>query len=219
MPSSGTSKHPQRCQYKEGKRRCVRNAVDGSNPALCNTHRVMFADVGRQQTSGRVPGKMGGVLEVLTDLLSGERVSRSRVEAAVNDLFQGAWDLGGFMAQGYSPTIPHQDPGIDWDNLDGSNPNAQQRQQARGPRPPPGYRYVDEEAIQLREARRRARVVLGFAESVPITADELKRTYRTLVTKHHPDHASGEADRRAREEKTRMINAARDILQAEIEAR
>lgn len=178
----------------------MRNAIDGSNPALCNTHRVVFADIGRPPQ--RVPGQ--AAVDVLEDLLAGEPVTRGRINEAISDLF-GAWSMGGNIAQGYYPDI---DPGSARSD---TPPNFRPPSDFR---PPPGWPFggmppIDPAIAELQEARRRARQVMGFAATEPLTKETLKARYRELMKKHHPD-------RGGTEEKTRLINAANDVLEAEL---
>jgi hypothetical protein len=172
----------------------VRNAIEGSSPALCNTHRVVFADVGRPPQ--RVPGQTA--IDVLNDLLSGQRVSRDRVKDAVGDLF-AAWSMGGNIAQGYYPDISGQDAPT------GDPFRDFHREQGRQRRSP----QFDPELAELQEARRRARIVMGFAETEPITREQLRARYRDLVRKHHPDLGGSL-------EKMKLVNAANDVLEAEL---
>lgn len=202
MPSpNGKTPRIPRCSYKEGGRRCIRNAIGDSNPPLCNTHRVMFADIGKPSQAR--PGQ--GLVDVIGDLLNGDKVSRDRLEQAAAEVFGGGWNLGGFMAGGYSPEIPHVPP----NNNQGFN----------NPPPPRWWRrqQVDPLELELAEARRGARVVLGFAATEPITIDQLKATHRKLVVANHPDRAKDDTDRRRRTEKMMNINAANDILLAELD--
>lgn len=175
--------------------------MGATNPPLCNTHRVMFADVGRPPRPGQA------VADVLGDLLSGQRVSRERLEQAAAEVLNGAnWNLGGFMAGGYSPEIPHVPP------------------TDRGPFKWPfgGFRehrqqQVDPQQLELLEVRRLSRVELGFAATEPITLEQLKSTHRKLVVAHHPDRAKNDVDRARRTEKMMRINAANDVLLDEID--
>lgn len=175
----------------------MRNGAAGTNPALCKVHQVVFAEAGRPPAP-RPPAV--AAFEVLEDLLSGERVSRARVESAISELFSG-WTMGGNIAQGYYP------------DLDPSAPQPGFRPPS-GFRPPPGWPFqgapgappFDPEAAELAEARRRARLVMGFAASEPITREILRARHRELVRKHHPDRG-GDL------EKMKLVNAANDVLE------
>jgi hypothetical protein len=208
MPSSeGKKPRIPRCSYKEGGRRCIRNAVDGSTPALCNAHRVLFADMGRPPERSRSSVR-DELADVLGDLLAGNKVSRDRIESVASELMGGAWNLGGIMG-GYMPNIPHVPP----------NPNARPWSGAfagafRGAgRPPP----VDPQVIEMADLRRAARIELGFAATEPLSLEQLKATHKKLVITHHPDRGKDDVDRRRRTEKMMRINAANDILVDELD--
>jgi hypothetical protein len=202
-----------RCSYIEGGRRCVRNGVPHTNPPLCNVHVIVFSDMGRP------PEPRSKVTDVLEDLLSGQRISRSDVEGAVSELF-GNWAMGGNVAQGYYPDIG-EDGRTVHDEGRTANPNFVP---PSGFHPPPGWwpfgrgrgqsspPPIDPEAAELAEARRRARQILGFAASEPVTADTLRVRYRKLARVHHPDVRGGNA------EKMKIINDANDVLEHELAA-
>jgi hypothetical protein len=175
----------------------VRNAVDGSNPPLCNTHRVVFADIGR--TPARVPGQ--AAVDLLGDLLSGQKVSRDRVQDAINDLLGGAWQMGGGMAGGYYPEDDGAGVDTEWTPHNSGGPHDRRHHRHAS--------SFDPEAAELAEARRRARIVMGFAASERITLEQLRVTYKKLARKHHPDLGG---DR----EKMTQVNAANDVLEAEL---
>lgn len=59
--------------------------------------------------------------------------------------------------------------------------------------------------LEARLEFQRAKVVLGFAESEPITADMVKERRKVLARKHHPDRGGDPA-------KMTAINAACDVL-------
>lgn len=214
MPSSRprsksrASNRPDRCAFSEGGRRCIRNAAAGTNPPLCNTHVVVVAGMGRPQQGSKVA-------EVIDNFLSGGRVTREQLEDAANEIF-GSWGIGGNIAGGYYPPADGQGAG-------------QQRGARGGPaspgfrppfgfRPPPGWPFgqqaepeEDPQFAELEAKVKQARVVLGFAATEPIDRDKLKKRYRELAMRHHPDRPGGDRT------KMEQINAAKDLIESLME--
>ena len=58
---------------------------------------------------------------------------------------------------------------------------------------------------------RTGNVVLGFAETEPIDQDKLKKRYRELAMRHHPDRPGGNRT------KMEQFNAARDLIESLME--
>lgn len=211
------SNRPVRCSYVEGGRRCVRNAADATNPPpLCNAHVVLFAEIGKP------PRGESMVHDILDDLMSGERVTRTQVEGAIQELFGnfvGGGLGGGGMAQGYYPDIDPQtgrtvhdtsrsppntghfrppagfpSPGGIWEQFFGRH--------AKDYEPPPSP-----EQLELERAVKQAKTVLGFAESEPIDREKLKARYRELAKRHHPDRGGDE-------DKMKIINDAVGVIES-----
>lgn len=125
----------------------------------------------------------------------------------------GSWRVGGSMAEGYHPTEGAA-RGTRWFDplvaqIFGQQPGQgpQQQRHRAGHRPPPDPHA--EAAAQLAAARRRARQILGFAATEPITEAAIKVRYRKLAQIHHPDKGGSL-------EKMTELNAAADILYAEL---
>lgn len=207
MPSSGSKKTNRiaRCAYVEQGRRCVRNAVPGTNPALCNVHMVVFQDMGRP------PPQRSAVNDVLEDLLAGERPTKDQLYQAADEIF-GSWGMGGHMASGYHPDIEddgstaHEGrsrfrPPDGFRFPPGWPPFFGSRGPAREPEPDPEAEIRQQQAA----AFERARQVLGFATSQPLTRDVVRIRHRELAKRHHPD-------RGGKLEKMQEINAAVDTL-------
>ena len=186
MPDSRKSKRPARCSYSESGRRCTRNGT--GSPALCSVHRVVFQDMGRPQNAN-------AILDVFGDLLAGERVSTDRLREAASELLGGAWGMGGGMAGGYYPDVEGSPSG------DGVRFKPPPGFPGWNKQPPPEDPFHREQSA----ARVRARQVLGFAASEPITKDQLRKRHRDLAKRHHPDRGGSV-------EKMQEVNAAVDVL-------
>lgn len=214
MPSSrGTSKRPRRalrCAYREDGRQCPRNALAESNPPLCRAHQVILGQVGAP------PAQRGSaIVDVLGEFLSGGKVTRDQVSEAFNEAAQ-AFGIGGGIAQGYYPDI---DPNTNRTRHDSSGSQRvrwwevfrEVHERARQANP------ATHEAQVAAAARRRARVVLGFAATEPIVKEQVERRRRDLARRHHPDLTQDPKEKAARQEKMIEVNASADILLAELE--
>lgn len=223
MPSSARAasgkRRPPRCSYKEGGRRCVRDGV--GDPPLCRVHQVVFAEIGRTPQPGRA------VTDLFDDIMSGQRPSRDRVRDAAEEFVR--WGIGGGIAQGYHPPVDARGTDHQGQRAEGSRwydsliaqlfgqPGAQPGDAQRHTRPPNDPAWQQREVLQA--ARRRARLVFGFAATERLEADKVKERYRLLCRKYHPDTAGADASRRAAlTEKMTEVNVSADILRDEIEA-
>lgn len=209
MPSSPSGKKAApkkpkrlRCAYRESGRQCIRDG-DG-NPPLCNVHRVACAEIGRP------PERRSAAANLIDNLLSGRKITRDHVNEAIGE-FAG-YAMGGGIAGGYHPDISND--GRTQHHRSGTMPQGTEWWRILFPNGVPaggGARvHVDPEAQQLAAARARARVVMGFAASEPITQDKVRARHRELAKRHHPD-------RGGKVEKMQEVNVAADVLMAELE--
>jgi len=173
------------CQYAENGRQCRRSGT--GTPALCPAHRLLF-----QQ--GQQPSRGDAIFDALDTWFSGRKVSKKKIRAAIHDLH----DIAGSFQQGQAPGMPPPPP------------------PGRAPRPGPPPPVADDP--RLAEAKRRfmaAKRVLGFAESEPITAEQVTARRKELARRYHPDRAGRDDIARKRlEEQMIQVNAAADELLA-----
>ena len=151
--------------------------------------------------AGKPPPAFGEGMKTLVDkFVNGSRVTRKVWEGALGDL--AAW--GAHMVDQQAQTAQ------------GSGATAH----AGGFRPPPGFRTPPNWWPRGQpasppppdpkiEERRKARIVLGFGPSDPITLPILQRRRRDLARRHHPDRGGSV-------EKMKLVNAAADLLEAEL---
>ncbi len=197
---------PVQCVFKEGGRRCVRNGA--GNPALCGPHRIVAADAA-QQAQPRVSTAFQQISDLFDDFLAGRPFDRQKVgDLAAHAINEAAWRMGGSYT-GYHPPI------VDESQIHDTDPNGYRDTRRARPRPPPGYRWHDEEpsetvdAAQLDLDRAKARATLGFGPRDVLTRDILKNRFRALAKKHHPDRGGSL-------ERMKEISAANDILEKAI---
>ena len=166
--------------YSERGRRCRRSG-DG-DPPVCSAHAIAFAEAAK--ATGRKPGE--AIADVIDTILTGGRLRKKQVKAAWNDvaeILKNAQPGGG-------PTF-HPPPG--W-----KPPAGWSVPRAEPPRDP--------RAVEAEREFRAAKLLLGFAESQPITADMVKERKKELARRYHPDRPGGSL------EKMQEINAAVDVL-------
>lgn len=183
MPSRRTNQ----CSFFETedgrRRRCRRNGT--GNPPLCQRH---TAELDERDESP--------FAEVLGSILSGKRPSQRAVEDAAGAVMEGLFgrrmspeEIGDFVRRARagssfpgSPPRSHSGPGPD-----ASSSPRETAEQAK--------------ARAISKARR----TLGFAATEPLTKDQVKKRWRTLCMKHHPDKGGDAA-------KMAEINAAYELL-------
>jgi hypothetical protein len=185
-PSTSKSRRVEQCCYIEGGRRCRKSGT--GDPALCNAHRVLLADVGRQGAKPRGARAVGDGLYNLVDrLVSGKKVTRK----VAKDAFDDARDiLDELKNSGWTiPDMPFVPPGT----------NGRTNGHGRPPDPEAARR------AQKQRACARARQTLGFGPQDPLTEASIKARQRELAKKHHPDRGGSLA-------KMQEINAAVDVL-------
>lgn len=186
-----------KCSYFEDGRRCPKDGV--GNPPLCPPHAATL------RAASEAP--YNPLRNVVEAVKTGKPVSAGDVISAAADLF--ATMLGGRPIA--PPTVEHEDaPRQPPPSSGGWSPfgawwQAQQQQQGRQAPPPP-------RADELLAARAAARKIFGWKSDHRLDADELKKRYRDLAKRNHPDRG-GSVEKMAR------VNAAMDILTAELESR
>ncbi len=177
-----------RCSYQENGRRCVRSAVGEGTPPLCSTCRIAVQELARR--SERTPVQR--VHDVIADFMAGRRINEQDALGVVQDVFAQWAGVGAGYRPPVGPSVPF--PGgfpFQW-------PGGAQRH------PPPPPPPDDSDALRAREALR-ARQVLGFAASEPLTEEAINNRRRQLARKHHPDRGGSLT-------KMQDINTAADLL-------
>jgi hypothetical protein len=175
-----------KCAYRENGRRCPRDADPGRNPPLCRAHWVSLGAAAEQR---RQPG--AGLGDVIDSIVNGKPISTQGIVDAIGDLI-------GAFARPPPPYVPNQGPsnGAWWEPI-----REQARARAQQPPPPPRPPGPSPEDVE------RARRVFGF-NGEPITKDELRKRYRKLALKYHPDRKGGSVS------KMSELNRSRDLLEA-----
>ncbi len=189
MPPRRRPASPNRCTFKEGGRRCIYNGTSTrpGAPVLCRAHLLDYEHE-------------GSAADVVGRVMNGQRVTPQDIIGGVADFirqaFGGAptqpppWDRGGGP---FSQRWPAPDPGF-------ANPPPP-RAAPPPPRPPPVDPAIAKRRIALAAARR----TLGFTVGEKLDATMVKRRYRELARKYHPDHGGSD-------EKMKKLNAAFELL-------
>jgi hypothetical protein len=153
------------------------------------------AEIARAQTPGR------RIVDLFENMLSGKPINRDDLLGVAQEVF---WTIGGGMAGGYHPPVEPRGQtnhaGHATNPPWGGWPWGRVGQQTR--RPP---QAVDSNIDEIR----RARQVMGFAESEPLDEGTVTQRRKTLARKHHPD-LGGSLERMA------AINNAADVLLANL---
>lgn len=135
------------------------------------------------------------------DFILGRPISGDKVASAINE---AAWAMGGHLGIGADffnePDPDHYDQGVG-----GGHFPHQRENERRAPRDRE-YGVMDEERAK-QAAVRAAKVELGFAESEPVTLEQIKTRHRELARKYHPDRPGGSVT------KMQRVNAAVDVLE------
>jgi hypothetical protein len=209
VPRAEPSRRVERCAYVESGSRCRKSA--SGNPPLCNAHRIVVIEQARREmgTAGRPTGD--GIIGLFDRILNKKRVDRRTMEDAVQDaadLFK--WYTEQRAADTDAPPrepMPGEQHGQRTQGRNWWDPivnEARQRTQQRTKNPP------DPRAAELKAARARARVTLGFPQTDKLTEALIKARQKELARKHHPDVKGGSTT------KMQEINAAVDVLMAEL---
>jgi len=186
----------QQCTYRERNTRCRRDGT--GSPPLCAPHKLQAAEDARRAEAEENRSSIGSLFE---DFLYGRPINREKVVSAVNEF---AWGIGGgygALHEIFEEDDPyHEDTGeFEHQRRNRNRPPNQREYNA----PPP----VDNEFLQQKLAIQRAKVALGFAESEPVTLQQVKQRQRELARKFHPDMPGGSLA------KMQAINAAVDLLE------
>lgn len=166
------SRRADQCSYYEEiedgrRRRCRRNGT--GNPPLCQRHQDEL------DTRDQSP-----IANVISSLFQGKRPSQRDVESAVRSTMEGLFgkrmseaEMAELLARARAAARGHAgSPGSS------SGPSSDARSQAR-----------DRERAEAEKAREVswARRTLGFTAREPLDGDTIKRRFRELARKHHPD--------------------------------
>lgn len=181
---------PTRCQRKINGRRCVREGA--GNPVLC---RACREDLLRELAAQQNPAA-----DVIHRMANGERVP-------TGDIIAGLFGLAGAFLRG-EPIGQQQQPRPNGTGIPGVHFPWDTGAPAPGfnnpppPRPPP----PDPRVAAKKKLELEARKAFGFSPTEPLTPDVIKKRYRELARKHHPDRKGGSAER------MKTINTAYEIL-------
>lgn len=135
-----------------------------------------------------------GLADVIAGVVRGKPISTDAIFGAVADLFGVFGAAARAQPTSQPPRVdrpPQFDPFSQW-----YQQQQQRQQEAELPKGPSA------------EELARARKVFGYAPGETVTKDELKKRFRKLVLKHHPDRKGGSAAKMAE------INHSHDLLQA-----
>lgn len=169
-----------------------------------------------QQRRGAPDQPMGdGIFNLADRLINRKKVSRKVLEEAASDVL-GWWDRLQQQRAETPPAGGEPPPRGSWEDIaararrvaEEAARRAQAAADAARDRHNARERAgagVDPRAAADRQARARARIVLGFSPSEEITREKLKARQRELARKFHPDRGGSVA-------KMQEINAAADVL-------
>lgn len=184
------SRRADQCSFYEEiedgrRRRCRRNGT--GNPPLCQRHQDEL------DTRDESP-----IANVIASLFQGKRPSQRDVESAVRSTMEGLF--GKRMSEAEVAELLAQARAAARGGSPGSSsgPSSDARSQAR-----------DREHAEAEKARQVswARRTLGFTAREPLDGDIIKKRFRELARKHHPD-VGGDVRKMA------DINRAVEILSA-----
>jgi hypothetical protein len=137
-----------------------------------------------------MPG--GAIVDLFDSFLSGRKINRKKLEAAWFDFDEIVGSsVGDEVRSRFRPPAGFQPP-------QGWTP--------RPSSPPPPPPREDPREVEARKQFVQAKKVMGFAESEPITADDVRERKKVLARKYHPDRKGGSLER------MQQINAAADVL-------
>lgn len=180
MPTRRASRSSQ-CVYKESGRRCRRSGT--GEPPICAAHQIAFAEAAQQQQR---PAR-GAIYDLFESVLLGKKVTRKKAEKAWGEFGQILDDTIRTQVPNFVPPPGFQPP-----------PNWMPRQA----QPPP----EDPQVLEAKREFAAAKRLLGFADTQPITADDVRERKKQLARKYHPDRPGGSL------ETMQKINAACDVL-------
>lgn len=181
------SKRPERCVFHdpEAGRRCRRNGT--GTPPLCQAHRDVLDQ--REESP---------FAEILGSILTGRRPSQRSVEDAIRDFTQNVF--GKRMSKAELDELLSRARAAATGATAGSSQSSSSSSDARSSE-------RDRERSEVEKARlvSKARRTLGFTATEPLTRDGVKKRYRELARKHHPDMGGSTA-------KMAELNRAMEIL-------
>lgn len=164
------SRRADQCSYYEEvdgrRRRCRRNGT--GNPPICQKH--------TEELDQRDDNP---IASVISSLFQGKRPAQRDVENAVRSTMEGLFgkrmteaEVADLLARARAAASGRGSPGSS------SGPSSDARSQAR-----------DREHAEAEKARQVswARRTLGFTAREPLDGDMIKRRFRELARKHHPD--------------------------------
>lgn len=164
------SRRADQCSYYEEledgrRRRCRRNGT--GNPPICQRH-----------TEELDTREANPIADVLSSLLQGKRPAQRDVENAVRSTMEGLF--GKRMSEAEMAELLARARAAARGGSPGSSsgPSSDARSQAR-----------DREHAEAEKARQVswARRTLGFTAREPLDGDTIKKRFRELARKHHPD--------------------------------
>lgn len=183
-------RRPERCVFydKESGRRCRRNGT--GTPPLCQMCRDALDQ--REQSP---------FAEIFGSILSGKRPSQRSVEDAIRDVTENVFGKRMSKEQ-IDELLSRARAAATGAGAGGSS--SQSSSDSSGARSSTRKEQERSEAEKAREISR-ARRILGFTAMEPLTVDTVKKRYRELARKHHPDMGGSTA-------KMAELNRAMEIL-------
>jgi hypothetical protein len=173
-----------RCTYIERGDRCRRKGT--GSPALCEAHRIVIE---QEAARPRRPGEH--IVGVVMGALFGSRPSD-------DELMEAAEEAAALLGLRYHEDARRRAAAA----FKAATMRARERAQgARGRAPPPPPREKPPQGVDPRS-------ILGFAPRETLTPEIVKKRYRELARKYHPDRPGGSTARMIE------INAAVDQLLA-----
>lgn len=168
-----------RCAFVEDGRQCRRNGITFPGTPLCAVHQaVVEAEAARPVRPGE---KLAGILG---RAFRGQKISDEQLFAGIEDVVNIFTRPRAAAAE----PAPSRSTVEEWFR----------RHQAQHPPPPPRPKPAPGPD---------PRVVLGFAPGQKLTAEQVKKRFRELARKHHPDRGGSLA-------KMQELNLAMDALMA-----
>lgn len=187
MPSKQPRRRSKRCSINDGSGRCRRDGT--GDPPICQRHRDQIG----------TPSPLGQMFDAV---ISGQRPSKATIEDA---MFQMAEGLFGIKMSPQERARAAAAGEAAWRGRSSRPSSSPPRSGASSePEPPPG---------PSPQELKRARATFGFLSSDTVTSELLKKRYRELARKWHPDlYVGNPAKHKIALERMTAINAAMDLL-------